>query len=368
MNPSPEIQNKVQKRYAFDDLLQFVGEAYNATVTTNFTTHNVVAFISATDSEVGKETTNFHPVNEPWTLEQIQELEKGTDIGKIAHNIPSILKSLDFGSILTRKLLTGLSENLLDKELDNCVSVYKTHQKLKEVNQPRNDAARVQRTGGVAPPKTLEQSVCTLYMTGNLDCIKDVISKEDGKAPGNAEPNSQGMQYESNDVDDDDKEGWETEDDEDNDNEDAVILSQFGNKLHLNKPEEEKKISCPVKSDPQRSGNTLLTRAEEKITPIRNNPKTGFKKKKNGPVSSWFPTSGPSISSSGSQCGHSMAVVDGRKRSVAAPTVPVVRARKVKRTEATTTLTAGQRKIRRAEVDTEQEKVNRDAVNAEGDE
>ncbi|CAL8105349.1 unnamed protein product [Orchesella dallaii] len=77
------------------------------------------------------------------------------------------------------------------------------------------------------------------------------------------------------------------------------------------------------------------------------------------PGSSWFPTSGPSISSSGSQCGHSMTETFG---------CGPYSTRKVKRTEATTTLTAGQRKIRRAEVDTEQEKVNRDAVNAEGDE
>ncbi|CAL8105814.1 unnamed protein product [Orchesella dallaii] len=120
--------------------------------------------------------------------------------------------------------------------------------------------------------------------------------------------------------------------------------------------------------------------------------------------SSWFPTSGPSISSSGLQCGHSMAVVDGRKHSVAAPTVPVVGASTLankfprfgrpqtkpkKVTAAVTYYTREEyereqemlrerkrrqheekvkEEIRRAEVDREQEKVNRDAGNAEGDE
>ncbi|CAL8131947.1 unnamed protein product [Orchesella dallaii] len=120
------------------------------------------------------------------------------------------------------------------------------------------------------------------------------------------------------------------------------------------------------------------------------------------PGSSWFPTSGPSISSSGSQAGHSMAEVDGRKRPVAAPTVPVVRAStpakkfppfgrpqtKPKRVTATVTYYTREeyereqealremkrrqheeqvkQEIRRAEVETEQDRVNRDAGNAEG--
>ncbi|CAL8133991.1 unnamed protein product [Orchesella dallaii] len=122
------------------------------------------------------------------------------------------------------------------------------------------------------------------------------------------------------------------------------------------------------------------------------------------PGSSWFPTSGPSISSSGSQCGHSMAVVDGRKRLATAPTVPVVRAStpakkfppfgrpqtKPKRVTATVAYYTREEyereqealremkqrqheeqvkeEIRRVEVDTDREKVNRDAGNGKGDE
>lgn len=58
-----------------------------------------------------------------WSLEEIHALENEKDIGKIAHSVASILKSLDFGPILTRERVTGISENLLDKEMDHCIKV-----------------------------------------------------------------------------------------------------------------------------------------------------------------------------------------------------------------------------------------------------
>ncbi|CAL8124566.1 unnamed protein product [Orchesella dallaii] len=208
----------------------------------------------------------FHPVNEPWTLEQIQELEKETDIGKLAHNIPSILKSLDFGPILTRKRLTGLADNLLDKELDNCVSVYKTHQKLKEINKRRNAAVKKHRTDDCVPDKELYQNVWKLYMAGDLDWINGVTSKSNSKVPdvaksdvvGNLNDNKSAGDVVDVDLDDDDEEGWETGDDEDDDN-DEEVLSQFGNKLQLNKLEQGKKTCSPLKSDVQRSADTLFS-------------------------------------------------------------------------------------------------------------
>ncbi|ODM95874.1 hypothetical protein Ocin01_10798 [Orchesella cincta] len=207
----------------------------------------------------------FHSVNEPWTVEQIQELEKETDVGKIAHSIPTILKSLDVGPILSRRRLTGIDDNLLDKELDNCAAVYKTHRKLREMNQQRNEAAKQHRTGGCFVEKELHKRVWKYYVAGDFDWVNQVVSQENNQVhdedeseitikPDDAGGQSEGNAMDVDSPDDDEDEGWETED-EDKGNQDEV-LSQFGKKLKLNQPEYEKKKESPLKSNPQQCSGT----------------------------------------------------------------------------------------------------------------
>lgn len=74
------------------------------------------------DKKTDDKTEDFHH-SKSWTVEEIKALENENDLGKIAHNIPSILKSLDFGPILTRNRLLGVSNVYLDREVNHCAHV-----------------------------------------------------------------------------------------------------------------------------------------------------------------------------------------------------------------------------------------------------
>lgn len=65
----------------------------------------------------------FHPTDKQWSVEEIISLENENDVGKLAHNVTCILNSLNLEPAFTRERLTGNSDSLLDKELDNFVSV-----------------------------------------------------------------------------------------------------------------------------------------------------------------------------------------------------------------------------------------------------